>query len=74
MKPCPLGLLDLESETWSLSRHLIKYTITPISIVLRIQFIIQDGRGRWGGSGGGGGVKILMRLGGNENLQTSNGA
>ena len=71
MKPCPLGLLDLASETWSLSRHLMKYTITPISIVLRIQFIIQDGRGRWGGWGGG--VKILMRMGGNENLHTSNG-
>ena len=55
MKPCPLGLLDLASETWSLSRHLIKYTITPISIVLRIQFIIQNGRGRWGGRGVGGG-------------------
>ena len=73
MKPCPLGLLDLASETWSLSRHLIKYTITAISIVLRIQFIIQNGRGRWGGRGVGGGVKMLMRMGGNENLHTSNG-
>ena len=31
----------------------MKYTITPISIVLRIEFIIQDGRGRWGGRGAG---------------------
>ena len=50
-----------------------KYTI--ISIVPRIELIIQDSRDRWGG-GGGGGVGVVKGSdedGGNENLHTCNG-